>query len=226
MKEKEILEIIEREIKEKTFGVVEQFLGSNNFSYKDGILKIFKIEYTAKENDDISVYLHIENAKFLALFVIDTKEKKVLSFDTKDYFYIYFKAATKWQPVNSEDLIRPKEEIRFKTNLEIKESWQMGDKSKSGMLLKNAGIFFKEIHGTGNFEDSIKEYLTYLETDKENIKQMGDEYETCLSVPIWRFNGTNMIGGVPLDKEIIKRLADLNCGIDFDIYLEGKLFLP
>jgi len=37
-------------------------------------------------------------------------------------------------------------------------------------------------------------------------------------------NGNSMLGGPGISKETIKRMAALNVGIDFDLYVSGKTY--
>ncbi|MFO0331262.1 MAG: DUF4279 domain-containing protein, partial [Bacteroidota bacterium] len=74
------------------------------------------------------------------------------------------------------------------------------------------------------FEDKLVKLLDLLETDKEGIKRLVDKADGRISVAKTFHDGNGMFGGPHLDRKTVKRLADLNLSVDFDLYADGNSF--
>ncbi|MBW3524060.1 hypothetical protein [Chryseobacterium sp. NKUCC03_KSP] len=122
MTEQQIIELIQKEFKEKTLGLTEQYLEIHSPIYADNKLKIDRIDRD-KTDKLIIAYLPVLDEKFYFAVYIDTKSNAVISIDTEAYHRVYFRAT-------SETL--SSDELKVMTCLTPTELWNKGDLRKSG----------------------------------------------------------------------------------------------
>ncbi|MCD0457726.1 DUF4279 domain-containing protein [Chryseobacterium sp. LC2016-27] len=215
MTEQQIIELIQKEFKEKTLGLTEQYLEIHSPIYADNKLKIDRIDRD-KTDKLIIAYLPVLDEKFYFAVYIDTKSNEVISIDTEAYHRVYFRAT-------SETL--SSDELKVMTCLTPTELWNKGDLRKSG----KSNYTFSNLTILPNpepdeFEDKLKKLLDFLERDKEGIKQLVEKTDGYVQVAMEIHNGNGMIGGHNIDIDSIKRMNDLGLSINFDIYVCGNSF--
>ncbi|TDQ09482.1 DUF4279 domain-containing protein [Pedobacter metabolipauper] len=217
MSDKEITDLIDKELKEKTLGVTEQYLKIHSPVYLDGKLKIERID-REKENGIVIAYLPVDGEVFFFKVYIDTHNKEIFNINTEPYNRVYFRAS-------SETLSLA--ELKSMCNLIATDGRNKGDLKG---ITKKAEYKYSYVTYLPNpepddFSCKLKKLLDYLEQDKEGIKWFVEEANGYIQVAMNIHNANGMIGGPSINRETIKRMSDLGLGIDFDLYLEGKSFL-
>lgn len=215
MTEQQVIELIQKEFKEKTLEVTKQYLEIHSPIYADNKLKVDRID---RDRTDklIIAYLPVLDEKFYFAVYIDTKSNEVISIDTEAYHRVYFRAT-------SETL--SSDELKVMTCLTPTELWNTGDLRKSG----KSNYTFSNLTILPNpepdeFEDKLKKLLDFLEQDKDGIKQLVDNAGGYIQVAMEIHNGNGMIGGHNIDIDNIKRMNDLGLSINFDLYVCGNSF--
>ncbi|AZB30756.1 DUF4279 domain-containing protein [Chryseobacterium balustinum] len=215
MTEQQVIELIQKEFKEKTLGVTKQYLEIHSPIYADNKLKIDRIDRDRTDNLIIA-YLPVLDEKFYFAVYIDTKSNEVISIDTEAYHQVYFRAT-------SETL--SSDELKVMTRLTPTELWNKGDLRKSG----KSNYTFSNLTILPNpepdeFEDKLKKLLDFLEGDKEGIKQLVEKADGYVQVAMEIHKGNGMIGGHNIDTDNIRRMNDLGLSINFDLYVAGNSF--
>jgi len=211
-----IIEKAIEEIENKSGGVTEEFLKIHQLEYVDNKPVISRIDKD-KPDGTIIVYFLVANEQFYLAVYLETKpEISVCGIYIEPYHSVYFGATS--------------DEINFKelssiTTLKVTGGWKKGDKVKwAQMYHKNTCLRFEPNPEADEFEDKIEKLLDYLEQDKEGINQLVDIADGYVQVFSSFHNGNTMLGGYHLDLKTIKRLANLNLEIDFDICADGNFY--
>ena len=138
--------------------MTEQHLEIHSPIYIDNKLKVDRIDRD-KEDEMIIAYLPVLDEKFYFAVYIDIKINEVTSVGTEAYHQVYFRAT-------SESLTF--DELKAMTILTATEFWNKGDQRKNG---KSNHTFsnFKILPNPepDEFEDKLKNFLTFLEQDKK-----------------------------------------------------------
>ena len=215
MEEAELIAVAVEEIENPTFGVVAQFLEVHEVAYKDGKPEIAGIKTDAAENV-ATVYFSVKDEHFYFAVYLDTEPEVQIRFaDTEDFCQVYFSAY-------SEELTL--QELSSLTTLEPTESYDKGDKLIRSLIAIGSSVKFQPNREPDTFANKLKYLLDFLERDISGIKRLASEASGCIAVHTIFHNGTEMLGGLHLDKSDIQRLAALNLEIDFDLYVGGNLF--
>lgn len=219
MNDDQIIEIVEKEFRDKFLGVTQQYLEIHNPIYENGKLKIDRIDRERK-NGIVSVYVPVQNEKFHFVVWVDSSAHDleiINTITTEPLNRVYFRAT-------SEELSIA--QLKSLTKLTPTESWGKGDVMKSGKAnYKFSALSFLPNPEPDEFENKLKKLLDYLETDKDGVKCLVDQANGIIQVTMDFHNGNGMIGGPSINKESIKRLGNLNLSIDFDLYVSGAKFL-
>lgn len=215
MTDQQAIDIIEKEFEEKTLGVTEQYLEIYSPIYNDNKLKIDRIDRETKD-DFIIAYLPVLDERFYFAVYINTTTKEVTSVDTEAYHRVYFTATSETLTID---------EIKALTKLTPTEFWNKGDKRKYG----NSFYTFNKFKILPNpepdeFEDKLKKLLSFLEQDKDGIRELADNVNGYIQVAMDIHNANGMIGGHNIDAEDIRRMNDLKLSINFDLYVGGNRF--
>jgi len=215
MTDQQAIELIEKEFKEKTLGVTEQYLEIHSPIYADNKLKVDRIDRDGK-NEMIIAYLPVLDEKFYFAVYINTKTNEITGVGTEAYHRVYFRATSENLSVD---------ELKAITRLTPTEFWNKGDLRKTG---KSNHTFsnFKILPNPepDEFEDKLKKLLDFLEQDKDGIKRLVDNANGYIQVAMDIHNANGMIGGHNIDIDDIKRMNDLRLSIDFDLYVGGNEF--
>jgi len=216
MKDSLIIEKAIEEIENKSWGVTEEFLKIHQLEYVDNKPVISRIDKN-KPDGTVIIYFVVANEQFYFAVYLDTKpEISVRSIYIEPYHSVYFGATS--DNVNFKELSNI-------TTLNVTGGWNKGDKVKwAKKYYKNTCIRFEPNPKADEFEDKIEKLLDYLEQDKEGINQLVDIADGYVQVFSSFHNGNTMLGGYHLDLKTIKRLANLNLEIDFDICADGNFY--
>lgn len=215
MTDQQAIELIEKEFKEKTLGVTEQYLEIHSPIYIDNKLKVDRIDRDSKD-DFIIAYLPVLDERFYFAVYINTTTKEVTGVGTEAFHRVYFRATSETLTLD---------EIKALTNLIPTEFWNKGNKRKYG----NSFYTFSNFVILPNpepdeFEDKLKKLLNFLEQDKDGIRQLADKVNGYIQVTMDIHNANGMIGGHNIDTDDIRRINDLKLSINFDLYVGGNKF--
>jgi len=215
MTDQQAIELIEKEFKEKTLGVTEQYLEIHCPIYADNKLKVSRIDRD-RTDELIITYLPVLDEKFYFAVYIDTKTNEVTGVGTEAFHRVYFRAT-------SETLTA--DELKSMAKLTPTEFWNKGDLRKSGNLkYKFSNFTLLPNPEPDEFEDKLKKLLDILEQDKDGIKMLVDNANGYIQVAMDFHNANGMIGGHNIDAEDIKRMSNLRLSINFDLYVGGNEF--
>ena len=215
MTDQQAIELIEKEFKEKTLGVTEQYLEIHSPIYTDNKLKVDRIDRDRKD-ELIIVYLPVLDEKFYFAVYIDTKTNEVTGFETEAYHRVYFRATSETLSADN---------LKAMTHLTPTEFWNKGDLRKSGKSNHTfSNLTFLPNPEADEFEDKLKKLLNFLEQDKNGIRQLVEKADGYIQVAVDIHNGNGMIGGPNIDKDDIRRMNELGLSINFDLYVGGNNF--
>jgi hypothetical protein len=215
MTDEQALEIIENEFKQKTLGVTRQYLEIHSPIYADNKIKIDRIDRERKD-ELIIAYLPVLDERFYFAVYIDTRKNEVTGVETEAYHRVYFRATSASLTAD---------ELKEMTILPPTESWNKGDRRKTG----NSNYTFSNFEILPNpepdeFEDKLKKLLDHLEQDKDGIKRLVNHAYGYIQVAMNIHNGSGMIGGPNIDTIDIKRMNEPGLSINFDLYVGGNNF--
>lgn len=210
-----IIEKAIEEIETKNFGATEQFLTIHQIVYEGDKPQIARLD-REKEDGTAVVYFPVKDEKFYLAVYIDIEPKvSVRHVNTESYNSVYFKAISEAYSFD---------ELSKMTKLKSTGGRNKGDRRGGNVVWKRSSIFFEPNPEADEFEDKLRKLLDYLEQDKQGVSELIDKANGYIQVAIEFHNGNTMLGGPHIDKDLLKRMADLNLEIDFDLYVGGNLF--
>ena len=215
MTDQQVVEIIEREFRDKTLGATEQYLEIHQPIYINDKLKVDRIDRDNKY-ELIIAYLPVYNEKFYFAVYIDKKTSEITSIGTEPYHRVYFIAT-------SESLTA--EELKTMTILSPTEVWNLGDfRTNRKRKYNYSGIKFLVNPEPDEFEDKLNKLLDFLDQDEKGIRKLVQKANGYIQVAMDIHNGNTIIGGPYLNANTIKRMGNLGLSIDFDLYTAGNCF--
>jgi hypothetical protein len=219
MTDQQVIELIEKEFKEKTLAVTEQYLEIHSPIYSDNKIKVDRIDRESKcynQDELIIAYLPVLDEKFYFSVYINATKNEILGVGTEAYHRVYYRAVSDTLSID---------ELKSLTNLKPTEYWNKGDPRKYG----NSTYTFSSFVILPNpepdeFEDKLRQLLDILEQDKDGIKRIADNAKCRIQVAMDIHNGNGSIGGPHLDKDDMQRMSSMGLSIDFDLYVGGNSF--
>jgi hypothetical protein len=218
MTDEQVLEIVTKEFQTKSLGVTEQLLEIHSPVYVDGKIKIDRID---RERDDqtIIAYLPVlkQNFYFAVCISTDKDDESVYTVYSETNNNVYFCAL-------SYEL--SEQELKAMTKLIPTESWNIGDvRPPLKVKYKFSSLVLRPNPEPDEFEDKLKKLLDFLEQDKEGILKLVENAQGYIQVHMKFHNGNTCLNGFNIGMENIRRMNDLNLSIDFDLYVEGELYI-
>lgn len=202
------------EITAKTFGVTEQFLNIHEVVYEHDKPKVARVD-TEKEDGTAIVYFPIKDENFYLAVYLDTiPQISVRHVGTEHGNSVYLGVSSK---------IFSMQELSEMTKLKVTKGHSKGDK-RGSTYWKFSKVCFEPNPEPDEFEDKLKKLLDILESDHEGVKQLADKAAAWIQVTQEFHIGNTMVGGSFIDRENIKRIANLNLSVDFDLFVGGNLF--
>ena len=215
MTDEQAIVLIEKEFKEKTLGVTEQYLQIHRPTYAGNTLKVDRIDRDRKD-ELIIAYLPVLDEKFYFAVYIDTKTSLITGIATEAFHRVYFKAT-------SETLSA--DELKAMTRLTPTDFWNKGDKKKYGSSTNTySNIEILPNTEPDEFEDKLKKLLDFLEQDRDGIKRLVEHADGYIQVAMDIHNANGMLGGHTIDTDDIRRMNDMGLSINFDLYVGGNSF--
>ena len=212
-----IVQLAIEEVETKTWGVTEQLLQIHEVVCINNRPEAIRVISEGDGKRSV-VYFAIKGEKFYLVIYLDTKpEVKIIGVGTEPYHAVYFCAS-------SDDLSF--DELSALTKLQPTGGWNKGQKRSFGQSLnKYSMICIEPNKGPDEFERKLRNLLNVLEQDENGILQLVDCADGYIQAASIFHNGNTMLGGNHIEKDLIRRMAALGLGIDFDLYAEGKKFL-
>lgn len=207
---------VRQEINDKTWGVTEQFLQVHDLVLVDGQPKIDRID-ADKSDGTVIAYLPVKDEPFFMAFYFDNKvDLKIRAIGTESKNQVYFR-------VTSDKLSFS--DLASMTTIKASDGWSKGETRKFGNGTYRFSSFGVEPNPEPDeFEDKLTKLLDILETDNKGIRELADKANAGISVAMTFHDGNGMFGGPHLERQVIKRLSDLNLSVDFDLYADGNSF--
>jgi hypothetical protein len=214
MTDSEISKLVLQELESKTLGVTSQYLEIHDPIYEKGILRIDRID---REKDGIIIaYLPVKDEIFSFAFYIDSNTAQVISVGTESRNLVSLVVVS--ETITSNDL-------KQLTTIECQEFWNKGDKKPHTKAIYSfSGIEFHLKTEPDEFEDKLNKLLSYIETDRSGILALTFKADAYIKVTMDFHRGNQLLGGLTLDKEILKRITALNLSMDFQITSWGNAF--
>ena len=214
MTDEQAITLIEKEFKDKTFGVTEQYLEIHAPIYINNELQVARID---RDHDKLIIaYLPVQDERFYFAVYINGDSDEIISIDTEPAHWVYFFAT-------SNNLSET--ELKAMCSLSVYESWNKGDLKRNGRSAhQNSGLKIMPNSEPDEFEDKLDKLLTYLETDKNGISELVEKAECYIQVAMDIHNGNGMIGGPNISRENVSRMHNLGLSINFDLYVGGNSF--
>ncbi|MBT0549702.1 DUF4279 domain-containing protein [Riemerella anatipestifer] len=195
MTDQHAIEIIEKEFKNKTLAVTEQYLEIHSPIYVDNRLRIDRIDRDRKDGLIIA-YLPMLGERFYFSVYIDTNINEVVNVGTESFYHVCFR-------VTSETLLT--DDLRAITQLAPTEFWNKEDLKKRGKLRYTfSNLTFLPNPEPDEFEDKLKKLLDFLEQDKNGIKELVKKADCYIQVEMDIHSGNGMLGEYNIDTEDIK----------------------
>ena len=214
MTEEKVYNLINEEINSKTLSVTEQYLGVNSLVYDDGKLKIERID--REKQGFVIAYLPVKEERYYISFYLDILTEEIVSVGIEPNNCVYFKAISE---------VMDLQQLCSLTSLIPTESWNKGDsRGKNNQIQKFSTLIFESNPEPDEFDVKLKKLINFLEQDEEGIKVLVEKADGYIQVEINFYIGNTMLGGPTIEKDIIKRMSNLNLEINFDLYVSGEPF--
>jgi len=215
MTDLEISKLILTEFTEKTLGVTSQYLEIHEPIYKNGQLQIDRID-REKNDDTIIAYLPVKDEYFFFAVYLAKKTGQIFNIGTESRNLISLVFA-------SENMTS--DELKTLTKLGCQEFWNKGDKKPNrNATYKFSGIEFYTNPEPDEFEDKLDKLLTFIEGDREGILLLSTKSKGYIHVLMDFHRGNQLLGGMSIEAETLKRMSALNLSIDFQITAWGNSF--
>lgn len=214
MNDLQLIELIEKEFKEKRLGVTEQYLEIHSPIYVNDKIKVDRIDRDRMDKLIIA-YLPVLEEKFYFAVYIDTNLNEITNIGTEANIRVYFRADSDKFTLD---------ELAKMTNLKSTRGRSIGDERRKGIFWKESTIFYEADLNPDEFEDKLNKLLDFLEQDKDGVKCLVEKADGYIQVAMEIHNGNGMIGGPHIDKNVMRRINDLNVSMNFDLYVGGSIF--
>ena len=214
MEDNLIIQKATEEIEVKTLGETEQFLKIHEVVYDNNKPKVAMVD-TEKGDGTAIVYFPVKDEKFyLAIYLDIVPQISVRHVGTEYYNSVYLGVSS---------TILSLQDLCEMTKLKATKGHSKGDK-RGGTYWKFSKVCFEPNPEPDEFEDKLRKLLDILQTDKEGVQELADKADAWIQVAQEFHIANTMIGGSLIDKESIKRIANLNLSIDFDLSVGGNLY--
>lgn len=214
MNEMIIKEAAIKEVLDPTFELTKQFLHVHELVYKDGMPFIEDVFMNEVENK-AAVYFPVKDESF--------------------YFVVYICTEDGFEPLwmemspgNIVELVVVSENHSLdwmleKINFKPQRQWKKGERKRftHSVVYDHSGFVFSlETRKTGELEEKLKQLITFLIQRKESIVTLSDIATVEISITYYGYK--DQMWGIHLEKDIIKKMSELNITLDVDLYASGK----
>ncbi|EKE30291.1 MAG: hypothetical protein ACD_2C00014G0010 [uncultured bacterium (gcode 4)] len=211
------IDVAREEIIKKEFGTTQQYLWVHEVIFEDDQPKVERIDDETYKGNIIAIYFPIKNVNFyLEIHVL----KNPISVDS-----VWIESGHKIYLTATSEMLTYEELVEW-LNIEPLEWFSKWD---SRIHLKSKYTFSEVTYNpiknqAYSLNAKLDKLLNELEKAKDAIRILKEKSDyigisVCKYQYIW-----NWMMGDNLSANEIKRLADLNLAIDFDIYIQGIPF--
>jgi hypothetical protein len=102
------------------------------------------------------------------------------------------------------------------------KTWRVNDlvHPKAGVRRKSNGWSLKsQLDKSAELDEHIKSIFEELQPSWQSLVEICKQYDALISCAVYRYQ---QIPAIDLDKDIVKKAAELNAGIDVDVYYLPK----
>jgi hypothetical protein len=102
------------------------------------------------------------------------------------------------------------------------KTWRVNDlvHPKAGVRRKSNGWSLKsQLDKSAELDEHIKWIFEELQPSWQSLVEICKQYDALISCAVYRYQ---QIPAIDLDKDIVKKAAELNAGIDVDVYYLPK----
>ena len=207
--EQAIRNVALQEILSPTFELTKQFLAVNNIVFRENMPYIEDVILDTQENL-ARVYFPIEGEQYYLVISITPGPQAIVSMIAMSPGNrVYFAAKSE---------VHSLEELLALTSVKPTKTWRKGE--KRGKSPRHSGFevrpFEKE---TGGVEDKLHVLLDILLPFKSALRSLSTLASIGIYVVYYGYQG--QMWGIHLDEETIRKLAELNLSVDFDLYASG-----
>lgn len=204
-----IRRIAQQEILTPTLKLTKQFLAVNHVVFTESVPYIEDIILDTQENL-AQVYFPIEEEQYYLVISITLEPQANVSMVAMvPGNRVYFAAKSE---------VHSLEELLALTSIKPTKMWRKGE--KRGNLPKHSGFevrpFEKE---TGDVEEKLKVLLSILFPFQSDLRALS--MKASIGIYIAYYGYQKQMWGIYLDEKTIRKLAELNLSVDFDIYASG-----
>lgn len=221
----EIRELIEKELFEKSFGTIEQYLEIHSPVYEEGKLEIACIDRSLE--GEIIVYLSVKEEEFYFIVYINIVERKIVAFDTEAHYRVFLIAFMLDQFIDISNLDSYNRlEIDLIKHLNLEYAWKKGEKMRGrSRLHEDNGLKFEPTPEPDTLENKLNRLLDILEENKEGMSAFSQKVDFIkIQTFISYHRGNQLLGSFVLDKALLNRISQFNIALEFDISAWGKPF--
>ena len=209
------LEISIKEFEERFWGSSQQYREVMEVAWRDGIPNIVRIE---KQEDDYAVYFSVKGEKFYYTHYFSVHPQvELIGVDITP-------ATLATLRIYSDRLSI--DEIQAKISIPATRTYKQGEKDKFMPIHKQNRLDFRPDQNTaGDIVKKLLALLDYLEPHEAALKELSNTGCQLYITVYWKaYIGNTMLGGFYLNKDIVKKLNNLDLEIDFDLYVSGISF--
>jgi hypothetical protein len=215
MTDEQVKNLIRAELTQKTLGVTEQYLEIHEVVYEAGELKIDRIDREDEEGLIIA-YLPIKDECFSLAVYIDGNENTIQNIGTESRNQVLLRATSNELTID---------ELQSMTKLVATRVINQGDLKPNKKSKYAYSVLDLEPNPHPDaLEDKLEKLLTFLEQDREGIRALGKKSTVWVSATMDFHYGNQLLGNALISQDKIKRLADLNLSIEFDLSAWGNPF--
>lgn len=191
--------------------ITKQYLEVLEVKFKEGKPEVERFEDNFSENN-IAIYFKIKRERFFLEIHLNKKSKEIDSVYIQNGHRVYLTAT-------SEN--RTYLELKNLLDLKNTEGWSKGDLRLNGNSKHTfSRISFEPIKCKAyELNQLLDLLLTELEKNSEKIKKFTKIANVILSVCKYQYISGN--AGISFDNKLIRRMNNLNLGIEIDTYIVG-----
>ena len=211
---KELIDKAISEIENPTFATTKQYLGVHSVELENGKPKVERVDFESFDQTN-AVYFPIQNELFFLVVYFNKENNDLNGVGTENGHKVYLTATSEHLTYN---------DLSELTKLKPLSGWSKNDLRINGKSKHTfSRISFEPIKSQAyDLGQKLKLLLDELEKDKSGVKNLTQKADAYISVCSHIFIEGNK--GIVLDREIIKKMSDLNLSIGIAQYVQGNEF--
>lgn len=202
------------EIEQKFIGTTQQLLEIHSVEYVNDLPRILEID---EDESFAKVYFPIVDESFyFVIYISKFPHTEIIATGTEPHVSVYLRATSSTLTYN---------DICKLTKLIPTDGWSLGDTIWPGnSSRKFTSVQFEPSFGPSQFPKKLEKLLDFIEQDTRGVANLVNSANAYVQVAMEFHNGNTMLGGPAIAAQLMRRLAELQLDIDFDIYANGTFF--